>query len=87
MPKFPLNVLVECIWQDICTHNVGWQSVDDAKADSTLMEIKTVGYVLEDTSKVLKLAMMQALTNDGEIGVTAVIPKGVIIKYKVLKGI
>lgn len=87
MPRFPLNTLMEVIWTDICTHNVGWQSVDDAKRDSDLMEIKTVGYVLEDTPKVLKLAMMQAITNEGEIGVTAVIPKGVIKKFKVLKGI
>lgn len=87
MPKFPLRSLVEVEWSDICTSNTGWQSMESAKHDAQLMDIRTVGYVLEDTSKILKLCMMQAPTNDGEVGVTAVIPKSVIKKSKVLSGL
>lgn len=85
--QFPLNKIVEVLWTDITTFNDGWQSPTDAKRNSNLMLIKTVGYVLEDTPKELKLTMMQALTNAGEVGVTAVIPRPVIKRIKVLKGL
>lgn len=87
MNEFPLNKLVEVLWTDICTHNNGWQSLEVAREGANLMNIKTVGYVLAETAKILKLTMMQAPTNDGEVGVVAVIPKGVISRYKILKGL
>ena len=85
--KRPLNKLVEVFWEDITSHNSGWVDRETAIANAQLTQVYTVGYVLEDTPKILKLAMMQALSNDGEVGVTCTIPKGVIRRMKVLKGL
>lgn len=85
--RFPLSKLVECEWTDITSFNDGWMSPAEARKRSTPMLIKTVGYVLEDTQKELKLTMMQATTNDGEVGVSCVIPKSVIKHLKVLRGL
>ena len=85
--KRPLNRIVEVFWEDITTHNSGWTDRDNVITNAQLTPVYTVGYVLEDTPRILKLAMMQALSNDGEVGVTCSIPKGVIRRMKVLKGI
>lgn len=85
--KFPLKTLLEVEWEDITTFNQGWMSAAEAKKESALMPIRTVGYLLEETPKLLKLTMMMSPTNDGEVGVTAVIPKGVIKRMKTLKGL
>lgn len=85
--RFPLNKIVEAEWHDITTLNSPWQPAKDAAAECTPITVKTVGYVLEDAPKFLKLAMLQTSCNGGEVGVTAVIPKGCIIRSKVLKGL
>ena len=85
--KFPLNRCVEVLWNDITSSNTPWLSVKDAIEDCNPIEVKTIGYVMHEDSKLLKLAMLQTSSNGGEVGVTCVIPKGTIIKMKVLKGL
>ena len=85
--KRPLSRIVEVLWDDITSHNAGWVDRDTAIANAQLTTVYTVGYVLEDTPRILKLAMMQAMANDGEVGVTCTIPKGVIRRMKTLKGL
>jgi hypothetical protein len=82
-----LTKLVEVEWQDISTNNVGWQSPEAAIASATPVTVRTVGYVLAETREYLKLAMLQTEAGQNEIGVTAVIPRGVIKRIKVLKGL
>ena len=84
---FPLSKLVELEWQDITTANSSWQSPKEAAAEALPILVKTVGYVLEDSSKLIKLAMLQTSANGGEVGVTCVVPKGCIVRSKILKGL
>ena len=84
---FPLGRIIECEWNDITTMNSPWQDTKSAIKECDPILVKTVGYVLEETSKHIKLAMLQTSANGGEVGVTAVIPKGCIVRSKVLKGL
>lgn len=85
--KFPLTKLVEVEWIDITTTNTGWLAPDAAAAQSQPSTIRTVGYVLEETKIYLKLAMLQAQLEQNEVGVTCTIPKGVVRRMKILKGL
>lgn len=87
MNEFPLKKLVEVIWEDMTTVNTGWLSPAQALNGAFAMPIKTVGYVLSEDDTNLILVMLQSSANDGEVGVTAVIPRGCIRRMKILKGI
>lgn len=84
---FPLLKICECLWSDITTSNLGWQSPDSARETSQPTMVKTIGYVLEDTPQFLKLAMLQTQLEQNEVGVVATIPKGCIKRMKILKGL
>lgn len=85
--KFPLTKLVEVEWVDITTFNTGWVTPDQAREIAQPTTIRTAGYVLEDSTSYLKLAMLQSQVEQNEVGVTATIPKGCIKRLKVLKGL
>lgn len=85
--EFPLNKIIEILWNDITSANTPWQSPKEAAAEAVPILVKTVGYVLEETPKLIKLAMLQTSANGGEVGVTCVVPKGTIVRSKVLKGL
>lgn len=87
MQRFPLQTILEVLWADITSYNDGWKSPESAAKDMIPVEVKTIGYVIEDTKQSIKLAMMQAETNGGEVGVTCVIPRSNIKRLKVLKGL
>lgn len=86
-PTFPLTKIVEVLWEDITTTNSGWITPNQARTDFPCVLVRTVGYVLEDSPKLLKLVMLQSEAGEGEVGVIASIPKGVILRSKVLKGL
>jgi hypothetical protein len=88
MSNFPLPKLVEVVWEDMTTLNTGWLTVEGAvELASQATPIKTVGYVAGEDDINLVLVMLQSSANNGEVGVTATIPKGCIRQMKVLKGL
>lgn len=59
--------LVEVTWLDACSHH-GWYT-DDELPTATLMEMKTVGYVVRRRKKDIALAQAHSPEKWGEIWV------------------
>lgn len=79
--KFPKNKLMFIEWEDIVDYS-GWQSFKRLE-DCTTASMITVGFVVEETEKYIKVTANPCLKDLDFIGII-VLPKGVITKATVL---
>lgn len=83
--RWPLGKLVEVEWIDSC-HNQGWGSIENHKRESGPATCRTVGYLVESTSKRVVLAQSQS-SYSGHAGDIMTIPRSCVRKTKIHRGL
>ncbi|HEC32991.1 MAG TPA: hypothetical protein ENI63_01895 [Candidatus Kaiserbacteria bacterium] len=75
-----MNKILEIKWKDACGDD-GWVSLKSVE-EQTLVEIKTIGYLVKETKEFITLTMALELDKTGAY---LVIPKKMIISKRIIK--
>lgn len=82
--NFPLKARVEVEWLDSFS-NSGWDTLESYKKHGGPALVRSIGYVLEDTSELITLVQSKCNKN-GDVADAISIPKGCVLRVAKVTG-